>query len=154
MQQIKKPKGLQTTQSWTYSPIGKEISNSKPSRTLPVFAESARAPRKNLALNVMNANILEQAKQQAAICSVFGNARRVLIMWSLVNGEKSVGELADEIGTSLQNTSQHLRLLKDKDFVRSRRVGQTIYYRIVENETMESCFVLRNVPLDEAVENQ
>ena len=102
----------------------------------------------------MNSNILEQAKQQAAICSVFGNARRVLIMWALVNGEKSVGELADEIGTSLQNTSQHLRLLKDKDFVRSRRVGQTIYYRIAENETMESCFVLRNVPLDEAVENQ
>ena len=102
----------------------------------------------------MNAKILEQAKQQAAICGVFGNARRVLIMWSLVNGEKSVGELADEIGTSLQNTSQHLRLLKDKDFVRSHRVGQTIYYRIAENETMEHCFVLLHRPINKAIENQ
>jgi DNA-binding transcriptional ArsR family regulator len=102
----------------------------------------------------MNAEILEQAKQQAAICNVFGNARRVLIMWTLTDGEKSVGELADAIGTSLQNASQHLRVLKDKDFVRSRRVGQTIYYRIAENETMERCFVLLHSPLNEAVENQ
>jgi len=60
--------------------------------------------------------------------------------------ELSVGEIAEEIGTSLQNASQHLRLMKDRDIVKSRRVGQIVYYRIAENELMERCSSLINLP--------
>ena len=86
--------------------------------------------------------ILALAESQAEICGVFGNANRVLILWALGEREMSVGEIASAIGCSLQNTSQHLRLMKDKDILAFRREGQTIYYRIKQNELMEGCRLL------------
>ena len=85
---------------------------------------------------------LALAESQADICGVFGNANRVLILWVLDEQEMSVGEIAAAIDCSLQNTSQHLRLMKDKNILVSRREGQTIYYRIKQNELMEGCRLL------------
>jgi DNA-binding transcriptional ArsR family regulator len=100
----------------------------------------------------METEIHQLARQQAELCSVLGNSRRVLILWYLAKREMCVGEIAKEIGTTLQNASQHLRLMKDKNVVKSRREGQTIYYRIADNEIMEKCSVLLNSPLNEAVQ--
>ena len=83
----------------------------------------------------------ELAKSQANICSVFGNARRVLILWALVNGEMSVSDIAATVNTSLQNTSQHLRLMQDKGVLVSRRDGSAVYYRI-NTDLMEGCRLL------------
>jgi ArsR family transcriptional regulator len=86
--------------------------------------------------------LLALAESQAEICGVFSNANRVLILWTLGEREMSVGEIASAIDCSLQNTSQHLRLMKDKNVLTSRREGQTIYYRIKQNELMEGCRLL------------
>ena len=90
----------------------------------------------------MNEEILALAEHQADICGIFGNANRVLILWALGEQEMSVGEIASAIDCSLQNTSQHLRLMKDKNVLTSRREGQTIYYRIKQSEFMEGCRLL------------
>ncbi len=93
----------------------------------------------------MDMRMLETAKQQAEICKLFGNVHRILILWVLENQELSVSDIAREIDSSLQNTSQHLRLMKAKGMVASRRDGHTIYYRIPERARNESCRCLRNV---------
>ena len=80
--------------------------------------------------------------KQAELCKLFGNASRILILWSLSDRELPVTEIADEVGTSLQNTSQHLALLKEHNIVSARRDGQTIYYRIAENEWLKCCPIL------------
>ena len=85
------------------------------------------------------------AESQAAICSVFANPKRVMILWSLVEQEKSVTEIAQVIGASLQSTSQHLHLMKKMGILDSRRDGQTIYYRIVRNELTKRCHLLLQV---------
>ena len=82
----------------------------------------------------MDETIKELAIRQAELCKLFGNASRILILWSIVDGERPVSEIADEVGTSLQNSSQHLSLLKEHNIVSVRRDGQIIYYRIAENE--------------------
>jgi DNA-binding transcriptional ArsR family regulator len=50
-----------------------------------------------------------------------------------------VGEIAAAIGTSLQNTSRHLNLMKSAGILSSRRDGQTIYYRLADNNLLETC---------------
>jgi DNA-binding transcriptional ArsR family regulator len=90
----------------------------------------------------MDEKIVALAQSQAGICGVFGNPNRVLILWALGEREMSVGDIASAIDCSLQNTSQHLRLMKDKDILASRRDGQTIYYRIKQNKWMEGCQLL------------
>jgi DNA-binding transcriptional ArsR family regulator len=87
----------------------------------------------------VDAEIHEMAVKQAAFCDAFGNPTRVLILWTLGDREMSVGSIALAIKASLQNTSQHLRLMKDKGILVSRREGQKVYYRLAENELMQNC---------------
>ena len=91
----------------------------------------------------MNDQMLELARKQADICKVFGNVNRIMILWVLGNQEMSVGDIAEAVDTSLQNASQHLRLMKDRGLLTSRRKGRTIYYRISDNELMEGCRILQ-----------
>jgi DNA-binding transcriptional ArsR family regulator len=73
-----------------------------------------------------------QAEHQASICSVFSNSKRIQILWTLTEGERSVGYIANAVDASLQNTSHHLRLMKDKGILSSRHAGRNVHYRIVE----------------------
>lgn len=93
----------------------------------------------------MDTNLADEANRRANFCSVFSNANRVMILWELSEGEMSVTEIASAINASLQNTSQHLSLMKAQDIVSTRRDGQTIYYRIVDNPSQQLCFLLNQV---------
>jgi DNA-binding transcriptional ArsR family regulator len=83
--------------------------------------------------------MFENAEKQAAMCKVFANPRRLLILWALAEGELSVQAIADHVGSSLQNVSQHLSLLKRSGIVASRRDGQTIFYQIADNQYTRQC---------------
>jgi DNA-binding transcriptional ArsR family regulator len=90
----------------------------------------------------MDIQMVEAAEKQAEICKVFGNVNRVLILWALGDREMSVGDIADAIESSLQNTSQHLRLMKDKGIVASRRKGHVIYYHIEGRHLLRGCQIM------------
>ena len=94
----------------------------------------------------MKNTVLELADQQAAMCRAFGNARRLLIVWILSKEELSVNEIAARAGSSLQNVSQHLSLLKKAGIVTTRRDGQTIYYQIADDENIKQCPALLKAP--------
>jgi ArsR family transcriptional regulator len=87
----------------------------------------------------MTENPRDQIEEQAEIHQIMSNSSRLLILCALANKEMSVGEIAEQIGATLQNTSQHLRLMKDKGVVESRREGQTIFYQIAASEVGENC---------------
>ncbi len=75
------------------------------------------------------------AKERAEIYQVFSNDKRVLIFWHLAkNIEMSVNQIAKAIDSTIQNTSQHLRLMKAKNILESNRDGQTILYRIANTK--------------------
>ena len=87
----------------------------------------------------IDAETQEMAARQAAVCGVFGNAKRVLILWALMEQELCVSEIALTIKASLQSTSQHLRLMEDKGILVSRRERQKVYYRIADHDLMKDC---------------
>lgn len=90
----------------------------------------------------MNDEIQVLAAKQASLCGIFGNPRRVLIAWALNEREMTVSEIAETLEISLQNTSQHLRLMKDKGLLTSRRDGNSVFYQIVESEFAIACPIL------------
>jgi DNA-binding transcriptional ArsR family regulator len=100
----------------------------------------------------MDTAVRERAKKQANLCRVFGNACRILIVWTLIGRELSVTEIAEEVGTSLQNISQHLAVLKRQDIVVARRERQTIYYRIADNEWLQDLPILLKSPQRNLIE--
>ncbi len=93
----------------------------------------------------MAAEVMALAKNQSALCSVFANPKRVLILWTLADQEKAVTAIAHAIDASLQSTSQHLGLMKAAGILEARRDGQTIYYRIADNAMDERCQLLLQV---------
>ncbi|KAF0108125.1 MAG: hypothetical protein FD146_1139 [Anaerolineaceae bacterium] len=94
----------------------------------------------------MDTVALELAEKQAALCRAFGNARRLLILWILSKDELPVHEIAARAGSSLQNVSQHLNLLKRSGIVTTRRDGQTIFYQIADHEYLKHCPALLRAP--------
>ena len=99
----------------------------------------------------MDTTLKELAIKQADLCKLFGNASRILILWSIIDGERPVSEIAEEVGTSLQNISQHLALLKEHNIVSARRDGQTIYYTIAENQWIKTCPILTKPLISEVL---
>jgi DNA-binding transcriptional ArsR family regulator len=79
------------------------------------------------------------AEEQANFCRVFSNARRIQILWALMDRELSVGAVAEAVNSSVQNVSQHLSKMKEYNIVSSRRVGQTIYYRVERQAVADNC---------------
>jgi ArsR family transcriptional regulator len=90
----------------------------------------------------MNPSEITEAQELADYCGILGNAHRILIVWALGNRELSVSEIAERIDASMQNTSQHLRLMKDKGVLQSRRDGREIYYRIANTSFTRTCPVI------------
>ena len=81
----------------------------------------------------------------ATVAHALGNGRRAEIVDVLAQGERSVDEVATEIGQSLANTSHHLRLLARAGLVRSRRDGVRVVYRLASDRVGELWAAVRDV---------
>ncbi len=60
-----------------------------------------------------------------------------------------VNDLAAALKMSLQNVSQHLRVLKEGKLVRSRKVGQTVYYSISNQKFIDACDLIRRALIEQ-----
>ena len=78
-------------------------------------------------------------EHHAQMLSTLAHPKRLIIVELLRGGEKTVGELAQELDISLQNTSQHLRLMRDRGLVMARKEAQTVYYRLTSLTLAECC---------------
>ncbi len=85
--------------------------------------------RDKLPLSVLE----ERAEEAAALLASMANAKRLLVLCHLVEGECSVGELAAIAGLSQSALSQHLGRMRLQGLVRTRRDAQTIYYSLASD---------------------
>jgi ArsR family transcriptional regulator, virulence genes transcriptional regulator len=75
-----------------------------------------------------------KAEEVAATLSAMANPKRLLVMCTLLTGEKSVGDLALIVQLSPAALSQHLGKMRALRLVSTRRDGQTIYYSLASAE--------------------
>lgn len=85
----------------------------------------------------------------ADLCKALANEHRLAILYTLSHGEMSVGDLAGEVGISLHNVSQHLRILKERLLVTSRKEGQTVYYSITNMKYIQGCTLIRKALIEQ-----
>ena len=77
---------------------------------------------------------MEAAADHASeLLKALANRHRLLILCQLVDGERSVGDLAGFLKARDSTVSQHLALLRKDGLVRARRDAQTIYYSIASD---------------------
>jgi len=63
---------------------------------------------------------------------LLGDPTRVRLLWALLQGERSVSELAEVVGAQPSAISHHLAKLRLAQLVRPRREGTHMYY-VMEN---------------------
>lgn len=89
-----------------------------------------------------DASRLERYRLHAEICKVLTDPKRLMLIDALRSGERSVGELASAVGSSLANVSQHLAVLRHAGLVDTRRAGTSIHYRLSEPELVAACDII------------
>jgi len=81
----------------------------------------------------------------ASVAAALGSGRRAEIVDLLAQGERSVEEVAAEVGQSVAATSHHLRLLARSGLLRSRRQGTRVIYRLASDRVAELWAAVRDV---------
>lgn len=69
----------------------------------------------------------------ADMLKAVGNARRLMVLCKLVeHGERTVTDLAGDVGLSQSALSQHLAKMREEGLLAFRRESQTLWYRIAD----------------------
>ena len=94
----------------------------------------------------INIDVMETAADSASnLLKALANRHRLLIICQLIDGERSVGDLAEFLGLRDSTVSQHLALLRKDGLVSARRDAQTIYYSIASDPAREVLTALYRV---------
>jgi ArsR family transcriptional regulator len=88
-------------------------------------------------------------RMHAELCKAMANEHRQAILHVICDEERCVSDLAAEIGISVHNVSQHLRVLKERRLVASRKEGQTVYYHVTNKKFMEACALMREAIIEQ-----
>ena len=84
---------------------------------------------------------------------VLGEPTRLRLLNALRQGECTVTELVEAIGTTQANVSKHLQVLHAAGFVRRRREGTAVVYTLADPTVFQLCDLVCG-RLDAALEKQ
>lgn len=84
----------------------------------------------------------------AEFCKTIASSRRLRIIEFLSEGEKSVGEIAEALQAAPSNISQHLRVLRNHNVVKTRKEGQTVFYSLTNPRLPKACLDIRSILLE------
>ena len=88
----------------------------------------------------------------ASVGKALSSGRRAEIVDLLAQGERSVEDVAAEIGQSVANTSHHLRALAQAGLVRTRREGTRVIYGLASEQVIQLWAVVRDVAAEHVAE--
>lgn len=75
----------------------------------------------------------EFLKELSEFYKVFGDITRLKILELLLKKEKMVNEIAEELEISQSAISHQLRLLRNLNLVKTKKIGQSVLYSISDN---------------------
>ena len=85
------------------------------------------------------------ARRAVPLLKAMSNPSRLVILCQLCEGERSVGELEEEVGLSQSGISQHLAVLRREHVVATRRERQTVFYSLASEEVAALMATLHRV---------
>ena len=122
------------------------MTNNKSNTCIRLEADQNQINSCKLKLELINKSVERVAK----ILNLAGNETRLKILF-LLNQEKELCpcDLADILEMTVPAISQHLRKLRDANIIKRRKVGQTIFYSLIEEDNKILEMVLKNVVITE-----
>jgi DNA-binding transcriptional ArsR family regulator len=78
-------------------------------------------------------DLAPKAAQAEGFLKALANRHRLIILCELHKGERSVSALQEAIDLSQSSLSQHLARLREDKLVKTRRLSQTIFYSLAND---------------------
>ena len=99
---------------------------------------------------IRSSELEDSAYAAARMLKLLASEQRLLLLCRLIEGEASVGALADHAKLAQSTASQHLAKMRAEGLVATRRDAQTIYYRLADPAAMRVldtlCDIYRGQP--------
>ena len=71
------------------------------------------------------------------LLKVAGDFTRLKILYAIMDGEKSVGEIQEEAGVSQSLASHQLKVLKEENLLAMRKDGTKVYYVLADDHVRD-----------------
>lgn len=81
-------------------------------------------------------DMIPAAEAAANLMRSLSHPQRLLVLCALIDGERSVAELREQLGVDQVPMSQQLMRLRGDGLVEARREGTTVFYRIACSEVL------------------
>ena len=90
----------------------------------------------------------EVMRLHAQVCGGLADPTRILILYSVSEQPRSVGDLAKILEISQPTASRHLQNLRDRGLVNGTREGQNVFYALADPRIIQALDLLRAVLSD------
>ncbi len=87
----------------------------------------------------------EITQLHADVCSALADPKRILLIYTLAEKPRNVGELAQALSMSQPTVSRHLKLLRERGLVHAERQGACVEYQLTDNRLVQALDLLRAV---------
>jgi DNA-binding transcriptional ArsR family regulator len=81
----------------------------------------------------------------AASFKAISHPLRLKILCALGDGELSVQDIVEQVGSTQSNISQHLAILRYKNLLATQKDANRVYYRISDSRTLNLVSMVRDV---------
>lgn len=83
----------------------------------------------------LQSDMAKNAEAASAYLKALSHPGRLMILCYLIEGEKTVTDLENLLGTRQSSVSQHLARLRADQLVKTRREGKAIHYSLADERT-------------------
>ncbi len=91
-------------------------------------------------------NLAQEVSQlQADFCFALADPTRIMILYTLDEQPRNVGEIGALLNLPQPTTSRHLKILRDRGLVHTARQGATITYHLSDRRLIQALDLLRQV---------
>jgi ArsR family transcriptional regulator len=80
---------------------------------------------------------------EADFCAALSDPTRIFILYALNERDLNVTELTNELGIPQPTTSRHLKVLRERGLVETKRQGTMITYRLTDMRVIQALDLLR-----------
>lgn len=93
---------------------------------------------------------LEQEINQlhSRLCAALADPKRILILYTLVDGPMSVTEICQSLRAPQPTVSRHLKTLRERGLVEANRDAQSVFYSLTDERVIQALDILREVLAD------
>lgn len=88
------------------------------------------------------------------ICAALADPKRIYLLYLLNSAPATVSQLTHALQVPQPTVSRHLKILRDRGLVQSKRVGQSMQYSLSHPRVIDALDILRQVLAENLLQRQ